>query len=78
MTALRCSPALLRAAVAANAVACPLPPHHRTARAILAHGERLLSQGERWFVDSVLRLSAISERQQARLNELAVKVERNR
>lgn len=74
----RVSPVLLRLAVAANAAKCPLPDHHRTAYATLAYGSKLLTQGELWFVESVLRLSVISERQRARLNEIAVKVERLR
>lgn len=77
MSALRVSPALLWAAVAANAVRSPLPVHHRTVYAALAHGP-LLTDGERWLLDSFLRLPSLSERQQARLNEIAVKVERGR
>jgi hypothetical protein len=67
---------LLRA-VAANAAACPLWPHQR--EAITASGfPHLLTPGELWFLDCVRRLRSLSERQQARLNEIAVKVERGR
>lgn len=67
---------LLRAA-ASNATVWPLADHQRTA--ITAKGYHwLLTAGDVWFLDCILRLSAISERQQARLNEIASKVERRR
>ena len=78
MSCLRVSPAMLRAVAAANAVAAPLPPHHAQAIAVRSYGRDLVTEGERWFLDSVLRLSRLSERQQARLNELAGRVERLR
>lgn len=74
----RVSPAVLRAAVAANAIAAPLPRHWATAIASLSYGAAVLTEGERWFLDSVQVLSSLSERQWARLNEIAAKVERNR
>ena len=72
------SPALLRLAAAANAARSPVPAHHPTAYAARAYGHKFLTDGELWFLESVLRIPAVSERQQARLNEIAVKVERNR
>lgn len=78
MSALRVSAAQLLAAVASNADASPLPPHHQTAIAARSYGRLLLTACEAWFLDSILRLSRLSERQQARLNDIAVKVERGR
>lgn len=82
MSALRVSPAVLRAAVAANAVASPIPAHHRTVYAILARANTPstthLAEGERWLLDNLLRLPALSERQRARLNDIAARVERGR
>lgn len=79
MSALRCSPALLRAVAAANAVASPIPGHHRAVYAILSRAKAdalPLADGERWLLDSFLQLSGLSERQQARLNDIASRVER--
>lgn len=67
---------LLRA-VAANNAAFPLPAHQRQAHTVKGY-HWLLTDGDQWFLDCLLRLPAISERQQARLNELASKVERGR
>jgi hypothetical protein len=78
MTALRVSPALLRAVVAANAVRSPLPPHCATAIAARSYGRDLLTEGEGWFLETVQALPSLSERQRMRLNEIAAKVERNR
>lgn len=83
MIALRVSPALLRANAAAMALAAPIPPHHRAVYAVLARarpgsGIDLLTEGDRWFLNSVLRLSSLSDRQQARLNDIAVRIERGR
>lgn len=81
MIALRVSPALLRANAAALASAASVPPHHRTAWAALARagaGSVFLSGGERWFLNSVLRLSSLSDHQRARLNDIAVRIERGR
>lgn len=78
MTALRVSAALLRAAVAANALRSPVPPHHREAYATLAHGGNLLTAGDRWFLESVVRLPAVSERQLAKLRSIAATVELGR
>jgi hypothetical protein len=64
--------------VAANAVASPLPTHHAEAIAARSYGRALLTDGERWFLDSVLRLSSLSARQQGRLREIAARVERLR
>lgn len=74
----RLPPLALRRALAANAAASPLFDHHRTAIAARSYGAALLTQGELWFLDAVMRLRTLSERQQARLNEIAVKVERGR
>jgi hypothetical protein len=73
----RVSPALLRLAAAKNAAASPARPHHRTALACRSYPE-LLTPGELWFLDSILLLSTISDVQQARLNQIAVKVEMGR
>jgi hypothetical protein len=78
LSGLRTSPATLRAIVAADAVASPLPAHHRQAIAARSYGRDLLTDGERWFLDSVLRLSSLSERQHARLHEIAARVELGR
>ena len=70
-------PSRLLRAVAANNAASPLAPHHRTA--LTAKGYHwLLTPGDKWFLDCVSRLTTISARQQARLNEVAAKVERGR
>jgi hypothetical protein len=74
----RASPSLLRFAAAANAVASPLPDHHRIAVQVRSYGRDIIAPGDRWFLDGVLKLSAISERQWARLRELEAKVERER
>jgi hypothetical protein len=71
------SPALQRVA-AINAARPPLPDHYVTAHAARAHGSRLLTAGELWFLESVLKLPALSERQQARLLDIAMKVGRSR
>lgn len=81
MSALRVSADVLRANAAALALAAPIPPHHRAAYAVFARampgsGIDLLTEGDRWFLDSILRLPALTERQQARLNAMATKVER--
>lgn len=80
MSALRTSPDVLRVKVAALAVATPIPPHHRTVYAIMARAKsaspNLLTEGDRWFLNSVLRLSSLGDRQQARLNDIAVRIER--
>ena len=78
MSALRVSPALLRLVAAANAATAPVAAHHATAYAARAHGHKFLTEGELWFIECVLRLSTLSEGQQARLNDIAVKVERGR
>ena len=78
MSELRTSPAVLRAIAAANAVASPLPAHHRQAIAARSYGRDLLTDGERWFLGSVLRLSSLSERQQTRLREIEARVELGR
>lgn len=73
----RVSPVLLRLAVAANAASSPVLPHHRAVYAARL-GEWALSEGERWFLDSLLRLSDLSERQWERLREIEAKAERAR
>lgn len=67
---------MLRVIAAYNA-ANPLAPHHRTALTAKGYAS-LLTPGDQWFLDCLLRLPAISERQQDRLNQIAVKVERGR
>ena len=80
MSALRVPPGRLWAAAAANSARCPISDHHRQVHAVLSRAKgasrAVLTDGERWFLDSLLRLSRLSERQQARLNDIAVKVER--
>lgn len=78
MSALRVSPAVLRAAVASNAARSPIPPHHRRIYETLAHGAHSLTSGDIWVLESLLKLPGLTERQLARLNELSVKVERGR
>lgn len=74
----RVSPALLRFAAAANAVASPMPPHHATALQARSYGRDIITPGERWFLGCCLRLQTLSEAQTARLREIASKVERGR
>lgn len=78
MSALRCSPVRLLAAAASNAMASPLPEHHRIVCAVLARAGSapILASGDRWLLESFLTLHALSGRQHARLNDLASKVER--
>lgn len=72
----RVSPALLRM-VAANAARSTVLPHH--VRAIRARGyAELLSPGETWFLDALLKITALSVKQDARLREIEFKVERTR
>jgi hypothetical protein len=71
----RVSPALLRFVAAANAVASPMPPHHAEAIGAMSLGRDIITPQERWFLQSCLRLPSLSERQQARLWEIAGKVE---
>ena len=73
----RTSPALLRLAVANNAMASPLLPHQAQAITAASYGH-LLNEHELWFLGSVQKLSALSERQRARLHEISAKVERGR
>ncbi|MFP5328875.1 MAG: hypothetical protein ACLGHC_01890 [Alphaproteobacteria bacterium] len=70
--------AALRKLAAINAARPPLPEHHVTAYAARAHGSKLLTAGELWFLESVLRLSKLSDAQAARLLDIAKKVGRNR
>lgn len=74
----RASPALLRLAAASNAARNPLPPHHGQVYATLAYGAGVLSRGDLWVLDSLLRLSSLSESQQANLNAISVAVELGR
>jgi hypothetical protein len=73
----RLSPSALRRAVLNNAMASPMRPHWQLARSAQSYGWMLTPQ-ERWFLDALLKLSALSERQQDRLNAIASKVERGR
>lgn len=64
--------------IAAEKRACqPLQPHQRTAIAAGSY-PHLLTPGEFWFLGAMLHLRTLSPRQQARLNEIAIKVERRR
>ena len=73
----RVSPALLRMAAAANAVRSPILAHH--ARAIRARGYiELLTPGEMWFLNALLKITTLSETQDARLRDIEFKVERSR
>jgi hypothetical protein len=74
----RVSPALLRFAAAANAIASPMPDHHRHAIAARSLGRDIISVGERWFLDNVLRLQALSGRQWKRLREIEGRIEQER
>jgi hypothetical protein len=53
------------------------PPHHSCAQTALSY-ERFLTEGERWFLRSILCLSSLSERQWVRLREIEAKAERSR
>lgn len=77
MSALRVPAGRLWTAAAANAARSPVPAHHRTVYAVRL-AEWALSEGERWFLDAVLRLSGLSERQWARLRDIEAKAERAR
>lgn len=72
---IRTSPARLLRAVASNAAQSPLPPHHAQVYAALAHGAHSLTNGDIWVLQAMLHLKALSDRQQATLNALSVKVE---
>jgi hypothetical protein len=74
----RVSPKVLLAAVAANAATTPISNHHRLARMILAYGGDILTDGEKWFLDSCMRLASMSGAKMARLREIEAKVERER
>jgi hypothetical protein len=73
----RVAPHLLLQAAARNAAAFPIRPHQKLVATVAAFPE-LLSPGERWLLDTWARLPSLSERQQARLMDMAVKVERGR
>lgn len=73
----RASPALLRLAVANNAMASPLMPHQARAITAASFGH-LLNEHEIWFLGVVRKLAALSERQRTRLHEISAKVERGR
>lgn len=68
---------LLRFVAALNAAQPAHQAHQVTVRAALSFPE-LLTPGERWFLEAVAKLSRLSGPQQARLNEIASKVERGR
>ena len=72
------SPALLAMAAAKRVQPSRVPEHHVTALAALAHGSKFLTAGELWFLGSVLRLQALSERQTEKLLDIAKKVGRAR
>ncbi len=74
---MRCSPAALRLAALKNAVSAPLTAHQRLALTCRSYAE-LLTAGDLWFLDAVLKLKSLNDRQQARLNEVAMKIERGR
>lgn len=71
----RVSPALLRLVAATNAARSPVPDHHRLAYATLSRGAKTLTDGERWFLESILRLPTLSERQWERLREIESRIE---
>jgi hypothetical protein len=71
------SPQRLLRAVAANAMAVPMRPHHRIALAARSYAE-LLTAFDLWFLEAVLKLPAVSDAQRDRLNAIASKVERGR
>lgn len=55
----------------------PVNAHHAEAGRVLSF-PHLLTEGERWFLNSILRLRLLNERQLARLHQIAAKVERGR
>lgn len=71
----RVSPHLLRAIAAANAIASPLPAHHRLALEALSRGGKGVSDQERWFLDAIRKLPALSERQWERLRRVQGDIE---
>lgn len=71
------SPELLRFVAKLNAAAPVLQPHQVAALTAMGY-PKLLTAGERWFLGMAARLSQLSEQQQARLNQIASKVERGR
>lgn len=72
----RVSPALLRM-VAAHAARPPILPHH--ARAARARGyAELLTPGELWLLNALLKITTLSDKQDARLRDIEFKVERTR
>ena len=73
----RVSPALLRMAAAMNALRSPMLPHH--ARVLRARGyAELLTSGEVWLLEALLKISTLSAKQDARLRDIEFKVERTR
>lgn len=53
------------------------PPHSAIAATVLSHGH-LLTEGERWFCNSVHRVPTLSPRLLESLQRIAAKVERLR
>jgi hypothetical protein len=70
------TPELLRF-VATRAAESAVRPHQQAAITARSYS-KLLTEGERWFLDVAARLSVLSDRQQARLNDIALKIERAR
>ena len=67
---------LLRAA-ASNSNRSPMPPHH--VRLIRARGfAELITAGELWLLEGLLRVRSISAQQDKRLRDIELKIERAR
>jgi hypothetical protein len=73
----RSSAITLRLAALRNAASSPLAPHHRLTIQCRSYG-KALTEGDIWFLDSILKLSSLRAWQQQRLHEIASSVERGR
>ena len=69
------SPELLRFAQQLQNRLCP--SHHSRAQTVLSF-PALLTNGDRWFLASIQRLSALSDRQWQKLQSIEAKVEHGR
>ena len=70
-------PAVLLRAAASNASRPPTLPHH--VRAIRARGfAGLITAGELWLLEGLLRVRSISAQQDKRLRDIELRIERAR
>ena len=67
---------LLRAA-ASNSDRSPLLPHHARIMRARGYGE-LITAGELWLLDALLQVQSISPKQDQRLRDIELKIERAR